>query len=133
MSLLPRPIGQRWLLPLLSSALLLGAAASQAASLDHSAHGQQPQASASSLTAASQAYAEANQRMHSEMAIDFSGNPDIDFVKAMIPHHQGALEMAKIVLAYGQDAQIRALAEEVIAAQQREIQHMQQWLERQKP
>ena len=69
-----------------------------------------------------------NQKMHEGMDITFTGNADIDFVRGMIPHHQGAVDMAKTVLAFGKDAQIRKLAEEIIKAQESEIALMQDWL-----
>jgi uncharacterized protein (DUF305 family) len=53
------------------------------------------------------------------MNINYSGDPDIDFVKGMIPQHQGAVETVKIVLEYGQDPWIRALAAEIITAHQK--------------
>jgi uncharacterized protein (DUF305 family) len=46
----------------------------------------------------------------------------------MIPHHQGAIDMAKALLLYGKDAQLRRLAQEIITDQQSEIQLMQLWL-----
>lgn len=76
----------------------------------------------------SMAFMEANDRMHGAMAIEYTGNADIDFVRGMIPHHQGAVDMAKIVLEHGKDPEVRKLAETVIAAQEAEIKWMQDWL-----
>ena len=53
---------------------------------------------------------------------------DIAFAQGMIPHHQGAVEMAKIQLKYGQDDQIKNLAQDIIDAQNPEIALMKQWL-----
>jgi uncharacterized protein (DUF305 family) len=71
-----------------------------------------------------------NRQMHDGMNITFTGNTDVDFVTGMIPHHQGAVDMAKVVLAFGKDAEIRRLAEAVIRAQESEIAMMRAWLER---
>lgn len=57
-----------------------------------------------------------------------AADPDVAFVKGMIPHHQGAIDMAKAVLQYGKDAQVKAWAEQIIAAQEKEIAEMQEWL-----
>ena len=71
-----------------------------------------------------------NQKMHEAMNVAFTGNADVDFVKGMIPHHQGAVDMAKLVLAFGSDPEIRKLAETVIRAQEAEIAMMRAWLQR---
>lgn len=57
-----------------------------------------------------------------------TGDPDHDFVTMMIPHHQGAVDMAKVLLLYGKDPELRMLAQQIITDQQYEIQLMQKWL-----
>ena len=69
------------------------------------------------------------EKMHMAMgAVERSGKSDIDFVRLMIPHHQGAIDMAKAELLYGEDAQMRRLAQEIITEQHLEIQLMERWL-----
>lgn len=75
-----------------------------------------------------EAFEEANGRMHEGMAIDFSGNTDVDFARGMIPHHQGAIDMARIELKYGKDPELKKLAEEIIKAQESEIAFLKAWL-----
>ncbi|TIP33434.1 MAG: DUF305 domain-containing protein, partial [Mesorhizobium sp.] len=73
-------------------------------------------------------YEAAMKKMHKDMAIKYTGNADVDFVRGMIPHHQGAIDMAKVVIANGKDPEIRKLAEGVVKAQEAEIKQMQDWL-----
>src|SRR5712691_8867333 len=69
-------------------------------------------------------------KMHDEMATaDQNGDPDRNFLAMMIPHHAGAVEMARLVLIYGKDPLVRQLAEEIIAGQQAEIGAMESRLE----
>jgi uncharacterized protein (DUF305 family) len=77
---------------------------------------------------ASLAFQGINAKMHEAMNITYTGNADVDFVKGMIPHHQGAIDMAKTVLAFGKDPEVRKLAEEIIKAQESEIAMMNAWL-----
>lgn len=80
---------------------------------------------------AAKAFAEVNTKMHKDMTMEFTGNPDVDFAKGMIPHHQGAIDMANVVLKYGKDPEMKKLAEEIIKAQDTEIAFMKGWLAKQ--
>jgi uncharacterized protein (DUF305 family) len=63
----------------------------------------------------------AMKRMMEDMTIQPTGDVDRDFVAMMVPHHQGAVDMAKAELKYGHNEQLRRLAQEIVATQQREI------------
>ncbi|MDB5491141.1 MAG: uncharacterized protein JWO78_990 [Micavibrio sp.] len=73
-------------------------------------------------------YAKDMEEMHKAMMVKPTGDADIDFVQGMIPHHEGAVAMAKTVLAHGKDPEIRKLAESIIKAQNEEITFMKGWL-----
>ena len=78
----------------------------------------------------SKAFTEASAKMHEDMTVNLTGDADEDFVRGMIPHHQGAIDMARIELQYGKDPEIRKMAEAIIKAQEAEIAEMKQWLEK---
>ena len=78
------------------------------------------------------AYKQADMDMMHGMAVEYTGNPDVDFRLKMIPHHQGAIDMAKVALQYATDPSTKAMAEAIIAAQEKEIAEMQAWLEKNK-
>lgn len=77
------------------------------------------------------AYAAGKAQHEAMMAAINEPNPDIAFAKAMIPHHQGAVKMAKIELQYGKDETMKKLAQDIIKAQEPEIKLMQDWLKQQ--
>jgi uncharacterized protein (DUF305 family) len=83
-------------------------------------------AAVGSMTGSSQAsFAAENRaamsRMMAGMAVKSSGDIDRDFAAMMIPHHQGAIEMAQSELRYGSSEQLRRIAQEIIVDQQQEI------------
>lgn len=95
---------------------------------DMSAPGMDHGAAAASDTPATKAYRAASDRMHKDMTVPYTNDADTDFARGMIPHHRAAIDMAKIVLKYGKDPEIRKLAESVVAAQEQEIAVMKAWL-----
>ena len=94
------------------------------AGMDHSTMNTAP----ASAPASSKAYEVAMVKMMKDMAIPYTGKPDLDFVQGMMPHHQGAIDMAKVALQYGKDSEIKSLAGNVIEAQEDEIAFMKSWL-----
>jgi uncharacterized protein (DUF305 family) len=74
------------------------------------------------------AYDAANAAMHQGMAIPYSDNPDLDFARAMLAHHEGAVAMAQIQLQFGTDPEMRALAQAIIDAQGPEIEQMRAYI-----
>lgn len=116
------------------AAALAASAATGALAQDGGAHaGHDMSAMAPAATAtgspATEAYMDAMDKMHGPMMEGVeNADPDVAFVLGMIPHHQGAIDMANIVLEYGKDDFTRSLAREVITAQEKEIAEMRDWL-----
>ena len=81
-------------------------------------------------TPADKAFAASMKAMMNNMNVRPTGKPDKDFVQMMIPHHQGAIDMAKVELQYGTDPELRQLATDIVAAQEKEIAQMKAWLEK---
>ncbi len=68
-------------------------------------------------------------KMHNSMSIKYSTNADYDFMRSMLAHHVGAVEMAQIQLKYGQDEKALKLAQSIIKSQNKEIKLMKSWIE----
>ena len=85
------------------------------------------QQGAAADTAATTAYKAAMGTMMRDMDIRYTGDADRDFVAGMLPHHQGAVDMAKVELRYGHDPALRKLAKDIVAAQDKEIAFMKAW------
>lgn len=116
-------------LPLtLAAVLLLSACQQPAAEPAAETQAAKPDATAS-YNVAQKAYAAANDKMHSGMG-NIAEDADVAFMQGMIPHHMGAVDMAKVALEHGKDPEVRALAQKVIAAQEAEMKEMQVWLDK---
>ena len=89
--------------------------------------GMQMGAPAANEAPSTKAYRDAMAKMDQGMNVPYTGNADRDFVAGMIPHHQGAVDMARVELQYGKDPALRRLAQQIIASQQKEITFMRQW------
>ena len=107
--------------------LTLAALFALPAAAQHAGHAMPAAAASSPSTAAYQA---ANDKMHQGMTMTYTGNPDRDFLAGMIPHHQGAIDMAKALLLTTKDPELRNVAQGIITEQQNEINIMQAWLQR---
>lgn len=110
-----------------ATALLPGISGDDRASAQHAHHHGAPSTNAWERgDAFAKALSAGMEQMHREMmAPQPTGNADVDFLATMIPHHAGAVEMARLVLIHGKDPLVRRLAEDIIASQQAEIAAMQ--------
>lgn len=120
------------ILPVLLVSTLLAVPFAARAEDPHAMHDMQTmKASGAASGEAAKAFEAANMTMHAAMKVPLTGNPDVDFAQGMIPHHQGAIDMANVVLKYGKDPEMKKLAEGIIKAQDTEIAFMKEWLAKQ--
>ncbi len=125
----------RKFLPFAALAVVLSTlvAGHSVAQTDHDGHDAAAAATTKGADAEA-AYRRATDMMHEAMSkMQYSGKADVDFVRGMIAHHQAAIDMAKVVIMYGEDLEIRRLAEEIVTAQKREIDQMEAWLKANEP
>ena len=93
--------------------------------------GDMPGMSMQGMTDASKAYMEAMMKMHSPMMTATQAkDPDVAFICGMLPHHQGAIDMARAELKYGDNPEAKRMAEKVIKDQGEEIEKMTAWLKK---
>ncbi|MER2268566.1 CopM family metallochaperone [Methylobacterium oxalidis] len=99
---------------------------------DHAGHGGHDHAAMAAAdkadTPATKAFRDVGAEMHRDMDIRYANDVDLDFVRGMIPHHKGAVAMAKVALEHSKNPEIRKLAEEIIKAQDVEIAQMEAFL-----
>ena len=100
-------------------------AVAQTPPMDHSKMAMPMSADA---TASTKAYTEAMEKMHKNMPMAMTGDADTDFIRGMLPHHQGAVDMATVALQYGKDPKVKKLARDIIKSQNAEIAWMKTWL-----
>ena len=83
----------------------------------------------SATSPASAGYMAAMNKMDKAMTMKYTNDADADFLRGMIPHHQGAVDMCKVELQYGKDPQIHKLCNGIIASQESQIVQMKKWLQ----
>lgn len=117
---------------LVSSAVFASGVAMAQATDPHAGHSMPAASTAAVSSPSTAAYEAANAKMHKDMGVALTGDADRDFLAGMIPHHQGAIDMAEVVLKYGKDPKVRKLARDIIKAQKHEIAMMKAWLDARK-
>ena len=121
---------------LVAAVLATGLASGAYAQSTHGGHGAAPAAMPGSMpnmaaeAASTKDFKDADMRMMTNMEQPYTGDPDVDFRVHMIPHHQGAVDMAKVALKYAKDAETKKMAESIIKDQEREVGEMQAWLKK---
>jgi uncharacterized protein (DUF305 family) len=123
-----RIIGQIGTLAVVAASLVAPAVAQQAAPMQHDMAGMSMPAGDSPADKAMMA---GMSKMQQDMATaPLTGDPDKDFVAMMLPHHAGAVDMAKVELKYGKDPEMRKLAKAIVAGQSKQEAEMTAWQKR---
>jgi uncharacterized protein (DUF305 family) len=110
------------------TAILMAGAPAMAQQAGQHQHGQS--ATPKQAGDSNAAYKASHDKMMKGMEVPLTGNADVDFVRNMIPHHQGAVDMAEVELAHGKDPALKKMARKIIADQKKEIAQMEAWLKK---
>ena len=118
----------RQIVAMLAAAAIVLAGAAFAQKADTMDHSKMDTPMPYDAAASTKAYMGAMEKMHKDMMMSYTGDSDKDFVIGMLPHHQGAVDMAKIELQYGKDPELKKLATNIIKSQDEEIAFMKAWM-----
>ncbi|WP_311274630.1 DUF305 domain-containing protein [Methylobacterium sp. WCS2018Hpa-22] len=122
----------------LAAALGLGLAGPALAQATHD-HGAMPGKDMGSMesmkpdpkdNASTKDFKAADMAMMKDMDVAYTGNPDVDFRTHMIPHHKGAVAMAKVALKHAKDPATKEMAQKIIDDQEKEVGEMEAWLKK---
>lgn len=121
----------RMSIALVASALAFTAASAQQPAskpaMDPSTHMKMMEPTAAD-SAATKGYKASMMTMMKAMPMTFTGDADVDFMKQMRAHHQGAIDMAKVEISNGKDAEAKKLAQKIVSDQEKEIATIDNWL-----
>lgn len=136
---------------ILAAAALVGIASVASAQTSHQGHGSMPMAGSMPMgsmdpaamqkmmqgmmpspsdPASTREFKAADMKMMHNMAVPYTGDADVDLRTHMIPHHQGAIDMAKVALSHAKDPETKRMAQTIINDQEKEIAEMQAWLKK---
>jgi len=112
------------------AAILMAGAPAMAQNAGQHQHGQTAAPKPAGDSPSNAAYKASHDKMMKGMEVPLTGDADVDFVRNMIPHHQGAIDMAEVELKHGKNPALKKMARKIIADQKKEIAQMEAWLKK---